>query len=48
VKTLGPSRPSELCERTRGFYESRGFVPLEELSGIWDAENPCLIFVKRL
>jgi GNAT superfamily N-acetyltransferase len=48
VKTLGPSRPNERYARTRRFYEARGFVPLEELSGIWDAENPCLILVKRL
>jgi GNAT superfamily N-acetyltransferase len=48
VKTLGPSRPSERYERTRGFYEARGFVALEEISGIWDADNPCLILVKRL
>jgi GNAT superfamily N-acetyltransferase len=48
VKTLGPSRPSERYERTRRFYEARGFVPLEELHGVWDADNPCLILVKRL
>jgi GNAT superfamily N-acetyltransferase len=48
VKTLGPSRPSEGYERTRRFYEARGFVPLEELRGVWDNDNPCLILVKRL
>jgi GNAT superfamily N-acetyltransferase len=48
VKTLGPSRPSERYERTRRFYEARGFVPLEELRGVWDDDNPCLILVKRL
>jgi GNAT superfamily N-acetyltransferase len=47
VKTLGPSRPDEEYERTRRFYEARGFVPLEELHGLWP-ENPCLIMVKRL
>ena len=47
VKTLGPSRPSEAYERTRGFYEARGFVPLEELHGLWEG-NPCLLMVKRL
>jgi GNAT superfamily N-acetyltransferase len=47
VKTLGPSRPSERYERTRRFYEARGFVALEELHGVWDDQNPCLL-VKRL
>jgi len=48
VKTLGPSYPDEGYERTRWFYESRGFVPLEEIRGLWDADNPCLLMVKRL
>jgi GNAT superfamily N-acetyltransferase len=47
VKTLGPSRPSEGYERTRLFYEASGFVPLEEIHGLWEA-NPCLLLVKRL
>ena len=47
VKTLGPSRPDGGYERTRGFYEARGFVPLEELHDLWDA-NPCLLLVKSL
>jgi GNAT superfamily N-acetyltransferase len=47
VKTLGPSRPHEAYERTRRFYEARGFVPLEELNGLWE-HNPCLLMVKRL
>jgi hypothetical protein len=45
--TLGPSCPDEGYTRTRGFYEARGFVGLEELHDLWD-ENPCLIMVKRL
>jgi GNAT superfamily N-acetyltransferase len=48
VKTLGPSHPSTNYARTRGFYESRGFRPLEELQGFWNEENPCLIMVKQL
>lgn len=48
VKTLGPSRPNEHYERTRRFYESCGFAPLEELHGLWGEANPCLIMVKRL
>jgi GNAT superfamily N-acetyltransferase len=47
VKTLGPSRPSAQNERTRRFYEARGFVPLEEIHGLWEG-NPCLLMVKRL
>ena len=48
VKTLGPSRPSERYEQTRRFYRARGFTPLEELSGIWGPDNPCLVMVKHL
>jgi GNAT superfamily N-acetyltransferase len=47
VKTLGPSWPDDGYERTRLFYEARGFVALEEIHGLWDA-NPCLLMVKRL
>lgn len=47
VKTLGPSRPDEGYERTRRFYEAQGFVPLEEIHGLWEG-NPCLLLVKRL
>jgi GNAT superfamily N-acetyltransferase len=47
VKTLGPSCPDEGYERTRQFYEARGFVPLEEIHGLWE-QNPCLLLVKRL
>ena len=47
VKTLGPSWPDSGYERTRRFYEARGFVPLEELHGLWE-HNPCLLMVKRL
>ena len=48
VKTLGASRVSRGYERTHSFYEARGFRPLEELHGVWDEENPCLLMVKRL
>jgi GNAT superfamily N-acetyltransferase len=48
VKTLGPSYPDEGYERTRRFYETSGFVPLEEIHGLWDTDNPCLLMVKRL
>jgi len=48
VKTLGPSRPDEGYERTREFYAAVGFTPLEELHGLWDQGNPCLIMIKHL
>jgi ribosomal protein S18 acetylase RimI-like enzyme len=48
VKTFGPSGESEEYERTRAFYAALGFLPLEERTDIWDADNPCLISVKPL
>lgn len=48
VKTLGPSHPDAGYELTRRFYLAMGFRPLEELHGIWGADNPCLIMIKRL
>lgn len=47
VKTLGPSHPSAHYAATRGFYEERGFVPLEELHELWPG-NPALLLVKRI
>lgn len=47
VKTLGPSHPSPYYARTRDFYLARGFVPLEELHGLW-GRHPCLIMIKYL
>lgn len=48
VKTLGPSRDDAGYARTRQFYLGMGFVPLEELHGLWGPANPCLIMVKAL
>ena len=48
VKTFGPSGASEEYARTRAFYRSIGFIPLEERTDIWGPENPCLISVKPL
>ncbi len=47
VKTLGPSHPDESYRRTRAFYASMGFLPVEELHDYWPG-NPCLIMVKVL
>ena len=46
VKTLADSHPSEHYARTRAFYESLGFVPLEVFPQLWDARNPALQLVK--
>jgi GNAT superfamily N-acetyltransferase len=48
VKTLGPSNPDENYARTRAFYLAMGFTALEEFPLLWDADNPCLILVKKL
>lgn len=48
VKTLGPSRQDVGYARTRQFYVAMGFMPVEELSGLWDPGNPCLIMIKVL
>jgi GNAT superfamily N-acetyltransferase len=48
VKTFGPSGDSAEYVRTRAFYASSGFLPLEERTDIWGPENPCLISVKPL
>lgn len=47
VKTLGPSHPDAGYAKTRRFYESQGFLPLEE-TNLWGPETPCLIMVKPL
>lgn len=47
VKTLGASHPDPHYAKTRAFYESLGFKPLEEFLNLWE-ENPCLQMVKSL
>jgi hypothetical protein len=47
VKTLGPTHPDRGYAKTRAFYRSVGFLPLEETNGLWP-DNPCLIMVKWL
>lgn len=48
AKTLGPSHADEAYAKTRLFYEACGFVPLEEIFGVWAEDNPMLILVKAL
>lgn len=47
VHTVGPSYVDQAYERTRAFYRSVGFVPLEEHDGL-DWGGPTLILVKPL
>ena len=47
VKTLGTSHPDAGYARTRHFYQSHGFLPLEE-TDLWGEGTPCLIMVKPL
>jgi len=46
VKTLDASHPDEYYKRTRQFYESVGFLPLETFPTLWDESNPCLFMGK--
>jgi ribosomal protein S18 acetylase RimI-like enzyme len=48
VKTLSPSREDEHYARTRAFYYTVGFRPLEEIEQLWGDENPCLLMVKYI
>jgi GNAT superfamily N-acetyltransferase len=47
VKTLGPTHPDQGYARTRAFYHAVGFLPLEEMTGLWP-RHPCLIMVRWL
>ena len=47
VKTLGESFLNEPYQRTRNFYQSVGFLPLEE-TNLWGEDTPCLIMVKAI
>lgn len=48
VKTLSPSRPNAEYDQTRRFYESVGFVALEEFKTLWGEHNPCLLMIKSI
>jgi len=48
VKTLDESRISKSYEKTRLFYVSMGFRPLEVFKTIWDESNPCLFMAKYI
>ncbi|VAW39807.1 hypothetical protein MNBD_CHLOROFLEXI01-342 [hydrothermal vent metagenome] len=46
VKTLSSRHPDLFYGRTRAFYLSMGFRPLEEFSTLWGEANPCLQLIK--
>lgn len=48
VKTLDGSVDFKPYERTRRFYEKKGFIPLEVFPLLWDEANPCLFLAKHL
>ncbi len=48
VKTRGPSTPDPEYERTRKFYEAKGFASLFESLTHWGPEDAALIMVKKL
>ncbi len=48
VKTIGVSLRDKHYEKTRYFYRSLGFFPLEEHPDFWGAGTPCLVMVKSI
>ena len=48
VRTLGPSDPDPGYASTRAFYQSVGFIPLEETTAYWGQDAPCLLSVRPL
>lgn len=48
VKTLAEAHESKSYAKTRLFYMSMGFKPLEVFPLLWDESNPCLFMVKVL
>ncbi len=48
VKTVAEGRECVHYKKTRAFYLSMGFVPLEVFPTLWDEECPCLQLVKPL
>ena len=48
VKTVSEARDCAAYAKTRDFYHSVGFIPLEVFPTLWDESNPCLLLVKPL
>ena len=47
VKTVAPGHYSTY-DKTNAFYQAQGFKKLEIFPELWDKNNPCLIWVKKL
>lgn len=47
MKTIAPTSPDPFYARTRLFWESSGFIPMDA-PDLWDKHNPCLVMVKPL
>lgn len=47
VKTVRMGRYPEY-DRTNRFYRAMGFLELECFPTLWDAANPCMVYVKPL
>jgi len=48
VKTLSSRHPDKFYGRTRAFYLSMGFRPLEEFPTLWGEATPCLQLIKMI
>jgi len=48
VKTLSSKANDMNYEKTRLFYLSLGFLPLEEFHELWTKDNPCLQMIKSI
>jgi len=48
VKTLSSKVGYEPYEKTRQFYSSVGFVPIEEFPNLWGPENPAVMQLKSV
>ena len=48
VKTLDEKHPDEFYAKTREFYFSMGFKPLQVFPLLWGEHNPCLFLVKTV
>ena len=46
VKTISEDSDCKFYTKTREFYKSVGFIPLEVFPKLWDEANPCLQLVK--
>jgi len=47
VKTLAATHPDPYYAKTRKFYESMGFKPIEIFPTLWGEANPCLFMAQH-